>query len=145
MNIYFLAGGQEAGVIQDCKNMMDTLSTAGFTTNELTLKSVSNGQHSEWFWKQEFPFAYKTLFTTPTYLNLIPEGEIKVYQNSVLKELNIRIGLQYIGDTYSIFDMKGILIQTAKLQKKLTVIPLNKSMQGTYLITVGNFQKKFII
>jgi len=66
MKLYFLAGGQESGVIGHCNRMMDTLSTAGYADDEMLLKTVPNGQHSEWFWRQEFRPAFEWLFTQNT-------------------------------------------------------------------------------
>jgi len=66
MKLYFLAGGQESGVIGHCNRMMDTLSTAGYADDEMLLKTVPNGQHSEWFWRQEFRPAVEWLFTQNT-------------------------------------------------------------------------------
>lgn len=69
MKLYFLAGGQESGVSDHCMRMMDTLSTAGYPEEEMRLKTVANGQHSEWFWRQEFRPAFEWLFPQTTGLN----------------------------------------------------------------------------
>jgi len=74
MKLYFLAGGQENGVTGHCIRMMDTLAKAGFTEEEMLLKTVPNGQHSEWFWRQEFRPAFEWLFSQSTGLENDKKG-----------------------------------------------------------------------
>ncbi len=61
--VYFLAGGDEpAYVTQDVQAVANAMTTAGFTTNEKYIRLPNDGEHSEWFWKREFPAAYQWLF-----------------------------------------------------------------------------------
>ncbi len=61
--VYFLAGGQEpAYVTQDMQAVASAMTTAGFAASEKYFLTPSDGQHSEWFWKREFPAAYLWLF-----------------------------------------------------------------------------------
>jgi predicted alpha/beta superfamily hydrolase len=97
MKLYFLAGGQENGVSEHCIRMMDTLSKAGYPEDEMRLKTVPNGQHSEWFWRQEFRSAFEWLFPKPTGLdeNSKSSGFIKpLFPNPTS-------GLVYIKSDYS--------------------------------------------
>lgn len=60
---YFLCGGQEpAYVKQDMQEVVDAMLNIGFNTAEISFNVPSDGQHSEWFWRREFPGAYKWLF-----------------------------------------------------------------------------------
>jgi predicted alpha/beta superfamily hydrolase len=60
---YFLAGGSEpAYVASDMNAVATAMTTAGFGANERTQLVVPGGQHSEWFWAQEFGEAYEWLF-----------------------------------------------------------------------------------
>lgn len=60
---YFLCGGQEpAYVKQDMQEVADAMLDAGFSSDEIAFKVPADGQHSEWFWRREFPAAYKWLF-----------------------------------------------------------------------------------
>lgn len=60
---YFLCGGQEpAYVRQDMQEVADAMIEAGFNNSEISFKVPSDGQHSEWFWRREFPAAYKWLY-----------------------------------------------------------------------------------
>ncbi|TNE49819.1 MAG: T9SS type A sorting domain-containing protein [Bacteroidetes bacterium] len=63
VKVYFLAGGQEpAYVAQDMQEVMDAMVDVGFESDELSFNIPTDGQHSEWFWRREFPDAYKWLF-----------------------------------------------------------------------------------
>jgi predicted alpha/beta superfamily hydrolase len=61
--VYLLAGGDEpAYVATDMQTVSTAMTTAGFGANERFYTVVPGGQHSEWFWAQEFPDAYVWLF-----------------------------------------------------------------------------------
>ncbi|MEZ4941498.1 MAG: alpha/beta hydrolase-fold protein [Saprospiraceae bacterium] len=63
LKVYFLAGGQEpAYVAQDMQEVADAMLDVGFEQDELFFNVPVDGQHSEWFWRREFPDAYKWLF-----------------------------------------------------------------------------------
>ena len=63
---YFLCGLKESPLTDISKpqqQMIETLSTNGFKL-DVDLRSIvhTDGQHAEWFWRREFPDAYKWLF-----------------------------------------------------------------------------------
>lgn len=63
--VYFLAGANESSsvnVAQDAQQVANSMTAAGFTASEKTIKVAQDGEHSEWFWAREFPDAYKWLF-----------------------------------------------------------------------------------
>ncbi|MEW5927392.1 MAG: alpha/beta hydrolase-fold protein [Gemmatimonadota bacterium] len=67
--IYFVSGGLEGPpedpgiVVRDQQRMVDTLAAAGFRVGRDVLAAApADGQHSEWFWRREFPAAYRWLF-----------------------------------------------------------------------------------
>ncbi len=65
--IYFLAGGEEpAYVEQDILKVGNAMLSAGFAPQDIILSVVADGEHSEWFWRREFPAAYKWLFAGAT-------------------------------------------------------------------------------
>lgn len=66
MRLYFVCGDSESsGMVPDMNNVYSSLQGIGFSEpNELKKKVVSGGQHSEWFWRQEFPDAYRWLFAS---------------------------------------------------------------------------------
>lgn len=63
MKFFFLAGGQENESLDaQVTSMTQVLSDAGFTDAEMRYDFVPSGQHSEWFWAQEFPEAFEWLY-----------------------------------------------------------------------------------
>jgi metallo-beta-lactamase class B len=66
VRLYFAAGGMETkdgSQVRDPLEMVDTLVAAGWR-RDVNVRSVvaADGQHSEWFWRREFPAAYLWLF-----------------------------------------------------------------------------------
>jgi metallo-beta-lactamase class B len=66
---YFVSGGMEGPqeqprvVVADQQRMIDTLDAAGWTPGaDLQAAAPDDGRHSEWFWRREFPAAYRWLF-----------------------------------------------------------------------------------
>ena len=83
---YFLAGGQESATMEgDVDSMISTMESVGFQEDEINFKFVSEGEHSEWFWAQEFPEAFEWLFiSNATDVNEAKSGlKISVYPNPV--------------------------------------------------------------
>lgn len=64
--IFFVAGDLETKdgeQVRDQREMVDTLVAAGWK-RDVNVKSVvaADGKHSEWFWRREFPLAFRWLF-----------------------------------------------------------------------------------
>lgn len=59
-----VAAGERSGVYQrDQERMIATLTAAGFRPgSEIFATIAADGAHSEWFWRREFPAAYRFLF-----------------------------------------------------------------------------------
>ncbi len=124
MRIYFLAGGQENGVAEHCNRMMDTLSEAGYTTEEMLLKTVPNGQHSEWFWRQEFRSAFEWLFSQ--YTGLGKTGKSSGYIKPLFP--NPTTGIVYIRPEKDIkgdFFVSHVMLQSITGKLRITV-PLDQ-------------------
>ena len=83
MKFYFLAGGQESGSLEsNVESMITVLESEGFQEEEISFQFVSNGQHSEWFWAQEYPDAFDWLYlSNPLSSGSLPEEEIELYPN----------------------------------------------------------------
>lgn len=63
VRVFFLAGGQEPPyVTNDMDQVVEAMLTAGFGLDEINISTPSDGETAEWFWKREFPTAYKWLF-----------------------------------------------------------------------------------
>jgi metallo-beta-lactamase class B len=70
--IYLVSGGREGPpedpgvVVRDQARLVDTLAAAGFRVGtDVHAAAPADGQHSEWFWRREFPAAYRWLFAGP--------------------------------------------------------------------------------
>lgn len=66
---YFASGGSEGPdqdpgiVVREQQRMVDSLSAAGFRPGtQVRTVAPADGKHSEWFWRREFPAAYRWLF-----------------------------------------------------------------------------------
>ena len=137
MRFYFLAGGQESSSLeQDVTSMMDTMTAAGFDESEIMYKYVANGQHSEWFWAQEFPAAFEWLYIaqstdTP---ERKAESEIKIYPNPVHDTLNFTLSSSNDFADIEIFDTSGRLV--IALSRKKNHVDLSKLQAGNYLVKI---------
>ena len=64
--LYFVSGALETadgGPARDQREMADTLLAAGFRARgALRVLAPADGKHAEWFWRREFPAAYRWLF-----------------------------------------------------------------------------------
>jgi len=69
VRVYFVSGALEASTgddtvyVRDQERMIDALIAAGLRKDTSVVAFVRpDGKHSEWFWRREFPAAYKWLF-----------------------------------------------------------------------------------
>jgi metallo-beta-lactamase class B len=65
--IYFVTGAREGDTpevyVNDQRRMIDTLAAAGYRVGVQVDSAIrADGTHSEWFWRREFPRAYRWLF-----------------------------------------------------------------------------------
>jgi predicted alpha/beta superfamily hydrolase len=64
--LYFVSGALEtkdAEPARDQREMIDSLVTAGFPVGAALQSFIpADGKHAEWFWRREFPDAYRWLF-----------------------------------------------------------------------------------
>lgn len=60
---YLMAGAQESEtMVPYMAELRDQLHQAGVPSRQLHYTVQADGKHSEWFWRREFPAAYKWLF-----------------------------------------------------------------------------------
>lgn len=137
MKFYFLAGGQEsASLVGDVTSMIDTMMAVGFSESEIMYKYVANGQHSEWFWVQEFPDAFQWLFMAqPTDA---PERntafDIEIYPNPVHDTLNFTITNSSDFADVEVYDTSGRLVLS--LSRKKNSVDLSSLKAGNYLVKI---------
>ncbi|MBK8280016.1 MAG: T9SS type A sorting domain-containing protein [Saprospiraceae bacterium] len=118
----------------DVKNSTGSISSSIGPWDYLTIKSNS-GTIS-----QGIQQSYLTL-STP-YEDGMKEIEITIMPNPTINFVNLTISkftpLKY---QYSIFDIKGVLIQQSKITDKSTRINLESLPASTYLLQVNNNQR----
>jgi predicted alpha/beta superfamily hydrolase len=68
--IYMITGEREGDTprvyADDHRRMVDTLAAAGFRPDDVYAGLRADGEHAEWFWRREFPAAYRWLFARPS-------------------------------------------------------------------------------
>lgn len=66
---YFASGARETpsgGPARDQRRVVDSLAAAGFPLGSAVRSVIAeDGAHAEWFWRREFPAAYRWLFAGP--------------------------------------------------------------------------------
>lgn len=137
MKFYFLAGGQEsASLQQDVNTMIETMEGNGFSESETHFKFVANGQHSEWFWAQEFPDAFEWLYlsSATAILEKQPENTINIYPNPVYDSLHFTLPDASDFADIEIFDTAGRLVRT--LSRKQEQIDLSDLSKGSYVVNI---------
>jgi predicted alpha/beta superfamily hydrolase len=63
--LYFVTGARETadgGPARDQRAVVDTLRAAGWPAAAVRALTPADGRHAEWFWRREFPAAYRWLF-----------------------------------------------------------------------------------
>ena len=139
MKVYHLAGLLEAGnVDQKAMEMETELTQAGFTAEELELKVVANGEHSEWFWRQEFEEAYLWLKTElPTSVQSQPsESELIIYPNPVTDSFVVQ-GSKEQNLAFELVDALG-RVQHSGFMNLLEPIRVSTLPAGVYWLKVSN-------
>lgn len=139
MRIYLMSGEQEsASMIQNLNDMYNTLLGAGFQSNELNLATHWDGQHSEWYWRREFPWVYLWLFSNTTVD--IEENErpnASAFPNPFSDETTIQINTNLkTGDRLIITDMLGRVIVSRPLNTTSLRIQANETGKGVFYANI---------
>lgn len=138
MKIYLLAGEQESGsLIQEMVNMQNTLLNVGFQPSEVLLHINPEGQHSEWFWRQEFPDAYTWLFGDEvTEVSRINEKQdIRISPNPVLDTLYIETSISLQNAMAHIYTLDGKLLMTQNLANNYS-INMENMENGIFILEI---------
>lgn len=142
MKLYFLAGGQESGVSESCKNIIKALKKAGYSDEEIKLKEVPSGQHNESFWKQEFPAAYQWLFPKPLIIKDLKSEKLNIFPNPVTEMIIVAHG-NIKTDYAEIYNSFGILELAIKLTNSETQIDVKNLKSGLYYIRLKDGVKTY--
>lgn len=144
MKIYMLAGYPEdnGSVVDDVNQMESALMNNGFSANEINKAFHSDGQHSEWYWAREFPWAYLWLFSGVDLTDASEEqtANIRIYPNPS----DTMIFLQNIPDLKKpkvwIYSVDGKLLDKPALEAN--AIDVSGLKPGVYILKI-QAKKKF--
>lgn len=136
---YFVCGQNESSaMVPDVDAVLSALQQLGFQTNTQLKRVVkTDGQHSEWFWKREFPAAYCWLFS-----DLLPtETSSPTAPNFTVFESNDSVGIRPNIPNSSgllevnLIDASGKLMQTFSLPAgEISYISTASFAAGIYLV-----------
>ncbi|KXK40516.1 MAG: putative hydrolase of alpha/beta superfamily protein [Bacteroidetes bacterium OLB9] len=143
--MYLIAGGREGGSqVSDMRKMYNLLLASGAIEQQLYEETHPDGQHSEWYWRREFPKAFVWLFNREASdvkdVNLTTK--ITAYQRG--NELILTYPDVMDGNLMSVYDSMGrqIIHQPISRQLDLSNHPMSS---GIYIIKVGDQSKRIYI
>lgn len=152
MKFYFVSGTNESSSMVPLMNQMkNTLISNGLPEERSLLVTDPNGQHSEWFWAEEFPAAYVWLFGD---LNFTVSNKIQTTDNIILhpnpssnKVYLLNVENQDISEV-SILDAYGRSITVDLIDRNNFDVSSLKA--GVYFLNISfksgsSLSKKFII
>jgi len=115
MQFYFLAGGQESASLEfEVLSMIGVMEDEGFQPDEINFQFVPEGQHSEWFWAQEFPDAFEWLYlSTPLFTSAPAMDPAILYPNPAGEFIRLANATPD-WDHYRIYNSLGRLILEGK-------------------------------
>lgn len=88
--IYMMAGGKEGqGFVKDMYDMGLVLYQTGLSDHQIFTTHHKDGEHNEWYWRREFPHAFKWLFEKKT-----PPDEVDTH--AIVPRISYSQGQLYI-------------------------------------------------
>lgn len=140
-----IAGSKEGGSqVKDMNDMYDNLRAKGAAENQLLKWIHSDGQHSEWYWRREFPKAYQWLFQKKSSDTKEENGKIKfsVYQSG--DRLIIQgFPSDYLGNV-NILNTNGKLIVEKPFSPQISLTDFTYPT-GIYIIQIGTMNRQVLI
>lgn len=138
LKAYSIIGQLEGGTHVGNVNEMHThFLNHDFETQELNKNIHSDGEHSEWYWRREFPAAYEWLFgdLNLTDVEEVTETAIEIFPNPSDSILNIRGWENLEKPAVEIVTLSGkvILEKTAITQN---LIEMNAAPRGLYAVKI---------
>jgi metallo-beta-lactamase class B len=150
---YFVAGTTESsGMIPDINQVKSTLLQKGVNDTNIRVVQKTDGQHSEWFWRREFPAAYTWLFRGGILTTSIEEKQVNKYVIFPIPFKN-QFSITFPENgiySVNLTDVSGKLIlrtdSISGINYNMNVDSLNS---GVYFITIKNarselYQQKLI-
>ena len=152
LKIYFLAGVPEGNgsVVADVNQMYSVLLNNGFDNSELNKAFHNDGQHSEWYWAREFPWAYLWLFDGMNFTaaSETQANKIKLYPNPTDSLLNLENLPELRRPSFQIFGLDGKLYGKGRLNGNS--INVDNLPSGSYVLNILTkkeivFSEKFVV
>ena len=150
---YFVAGTTESSsMIPSINQVKNTLLQKGIIDTNIRVVSKTDGQHSEWFWRREFPELYKWLFRSEnTTTSILPLNQLSVKIQPCPFNEHLEIFFPNLERyTIQISDITGKIVMTAdSIVSESLKLHTNYLQAGIYTIQVFNqkgerFQQKLI-
>ncbi len=134
--IFIIGGGKESANLEnEMIAMVDTLNNTGYPLSQINYQLKPDGQHSEWFWKREFPAVYSWLFSSSVGINENKSFNFSVYPNPAKDEINIKG--DFISDKLmaEMSDSTGKLIFKKKFKSGKS-LELPEVSNGVYILKI---------
>jgi len=137
--LYFICGSAEsASMVGDMQQMYNIVSEDQVPVSNLTYQVVSAGQHNEYYWSQQFPAIYSTLFDCTTD---VAEHSLKnnliIMPNPVEDSLEIRSLSNEQIDEFEIYSSDGKQVQSyPSVKSSAYKLDCSDLAAGTYVIKV---------
>jgi predicted alpha/beta superfamily hydrolase len=138
---YWLMGGvnESSTLVQELQLMESKLISNGLPSNRVKLTIHADGQHSEWYWAREFPYAYYWLFydehfsqpVTVLKVNEMKRDDFSVYPNPTWNVLNFKEAFE---GEYQILNIHGQMVAKGKMTGKS--IDTSILASGTYQLNL---------
>ena len=144
MKFYYIVGeGEGQGMVDDTNEMLDVMFENGFDWPELFKEIHADGQHSEWYWRREFPDAYEWLFgdlnLTSTKNSL--KATLRLQPNPASDRLLVQNANQLRAPRISVFDLSGKMLLNKRLRNNgIDISALNT---GVYIVQI--LEKKEVV
>ena len=139
LKIDLVAGEMESStMVPNMEAMYNTLLEAGFSTDEIRITSHPDGEHSEWYWRREFPGTYQWLFQNISTLNTDLELERIQYWPNPARDWVQLDGLDTSAGNWqaTIYNINGQVVSSnMMLQDRIDLVQL---VSGPYFILLQN-------
>jgi predicted alpha/beta superfamily hydrolase len=112
--VYMIAGAQEGSNGQQVGDMLAmeaALESAGFEADALRAVPHEDGDHSEWYWRREFPAAYEWLFadavSVSEEVSVSQSVRFEVFPNPTDSALQVRLKQPKQGLWVGVYNLEG--------------------------------------
>jgi len=112
--VYMIAGAQEGSNGQQVADMLAmeaALASAGFEADALRAVPHEDGDHSEWYWRREFPAAYEWLFadavSASEEVSVSRSVRFEVFPNPTDSALQVRLKQPKRGLWVGVYNLEG--------------------------------------